>query len=90
MSPGVAGATAQPAPARTPPAPAAAPKPQPAAPKPAAPRASSLGDYVVQRGDTLSSIAGRQHIAGGYRALLAKNAGLTNPNRIFPGQHLKL
>jgi resuscitation-promoting factor RpfA len=65
------------------------PKPQPAA-APAGPRPAAVGDYVVQRGDTLSSIAGRQHVAGGYRALLAKNTGLTNPNRIFPGQHLKI
>jgi resuscitation-promoting factor RpfA len=60
-------------------APAAAPKPAP-----------SGGAYVVQRGDTLSSIASRQHVAGGYQALLAKNPALANPNRIFPGQQLKV
>jgi resuscitation-promoting factor RpfA len=68
----------------------ATPKPQPAA-APAAPRAAAvLGAYVIQHGDTLSSIATRQHVAGGYRALLTKNPALTNPNRIFPGQHLVL
>ena len=68
----------------------AAPKPAPAAaPKPAAAPAAA-GDYLVQRGDTLSSIASRQHVTGGYRALLAKNPALKNPNRIFPGQHLKV
>ena len=69
----------------------------PAAPKPAPPPLPSPpprplrgGDYVIQRGDTLSSIACRQHVAGGYRALLAKNPAMKNPNRIFPGQHLKV
>ena len=82
-----AGATGQPVTVRNAPAPqpAAAPKPAPAAPKPAA-----VGDYVVQRGDSLSSVAARQHVAGGYRALLAKNPALKDPNRIFPGQHLKV
>jgi LysM repeat protein len=82
-----AGATGQPVTLRA--AAPAAPKPRAVAPKPAA-VAPALGDYVVQRGDTLSSIASRQHVAGGYRALLAKNAALANPNRIFPGQHLKV
>jgi pyruvate/2-oxoglutarate dehydrogenase complex dihydrolipoamide acyltransferase (E2) component len=69
----------------------AAPKPAPAAaPKPAAAPAAAVGDYLVQRGDTLSSIASRQHVTGGYKALLAKNPALKNPNRIFPGQHLKI
>lgn len=62
--------------------PAAIPQP---APKPAA-----GGDYLIQRGDTLSAIAARLHVTGGYRALLAKNPGLANPNRIFPGRHLVL
>ena len=67
------------------------PKP-PVAPKPAARVQLPLkvGDYLIQRGDTLSSIAAREHVAGGYQALLAKNPGLKNPNRIFPGRHLTL
>lgn len=81
-----AGATGQPVTLRN-----AAPKPAPAAaPKPAAAPAASAGNYVVLRGDTLSSIANRQHVAGGYKALLAKNPALSNPNRIFPGQHLAI
>jgi resuscitation-promoting factor RpfA len=82
-----AGATGQPVTLRN--TAPAAPKAAPAAPKPAAAPATG-GDYVVQRGDTLSSIATRQHVAGGYRALLAKNPAMKNPNRIFPGQHLKV
>jgi len=83
-----AGATGQPVTVRN--SAPAAPKPAAApAPKPAAAPAAA-GDYLVQRGDTLSSIASRQHVTGGYRALLAKNPALKNPNRIFPGQHLKV
>jgi LysM repeat protein len=82
-----AGATSQPVTLRN--AAPAAPKAAPAAPKPAAAPATG-GDYVIQRGDTLSSIATRQHVTGGYRALLAKNPAMKNPNRIFPGQHLKV
>jgi resuscitation-promoting factor RpfA len=75
--------------------PAATPKSRPAAPKPAvappvAPGGITVGGYVIQRGDTLSSIAARLHVGGGYQALLTKNPALTNPNRIFPGQHLTL
>jgi len=80
-----AGATGQPVTLRA--AAPAAPKMRVAAPKPAA---AAPGDYVVQRGDSLSSVAARQHVAGGYRALLAKNPALKDPNRIFPGQHLKV
>jgi hypothetical protein len=82
-----AGATGQPVTLRN--TAPAAPKTAPAAPKPAAAPATGA-DYVVQRGDTLSSIATRQHVTGGYRALLAKNPAMKNPNRIFPGQHLKV
>jgi len=70
------------------------PKPLPAAaPKPAVAQAQgvvTIGGYVIQRGDSLSSIATRLHVTGGYRALLTKNPALKNPNRIFPGQHLVL
>jgi resuscitation-promoting factor RpfA len=76
-----AGATGQPATVRaSAPAPAAAP---------AAPAAPTAGDYVVKRGDTLATIAQRNHVAGGWQALAAKNH-LSNPNRIAPGEHLAL
>jgi resuscitation-promoting factor RpfA len=76
-----AGATGQPATVR-----AAAPAPAAA---PAAPAAPTAGGYVVKRGDTLATIAQRNHVAGGWQALAAKNH-LTNPNRISTGQHLTL
>jgi LysM repeat protein len=76
-----AGATGQPATVRaSAPAPAAAP---------AAPAAPAAGDYVVKRGDTLALIAQRNHVAGGWQAIAANNH-LANPNRIAPGQHLKV
>ena len=83
-----------PKPAAAPANPAQAPRPAtvaaPANPGPAAqaPRPATVGEYVVQRGDTLSAIAARQHIAGGWRALAAKNPGLANPNVIHAGLHL--
>ncbi|MBV9920697.1 MAG: LysM peptidoglycan-binding domain-containing protein [Pseudonocardia sp.] len=58
-----------------------------ATPRPQAPPVVG-GGYLIQRGDTLSSIAARRHVAGGYTALLAKNPALKNPNRIFPGQRI--
>jgi resuscitation-promoting factor RpfA len=52
----------------------------------------SKGTYVVHRGDTLSKIAARKHVRGGWRALFSKNKSRLhgNPNRIFVGQHLVL
>jgi resuscitation-promoting factor RpfA len=93
-----AGATGQPVTQRSVPAVrlAAPAKPTPAAapakPAPVAqtPRPATVGEYVVQRGDTLSAIATRQHIAGGWRALAAKNPGLANPNVIHTGLLLKV
>ena len=70
-------------------APPATPKPQPAAAR-SPPLPPVVGGYLIQRGDTLSKTATRRHVAGGYKALLAKNPALKNPNRIFPGQHLKV
>ena len=63
--------------------------------KPAAPaipvqRAASGGEYVVLGGDTLSAIATRQHVAGGWQAIVAENPGMGNPNMIHVGQHLKV
>ncbi len=66
----------------------------PAKPAPVAqaPRAltATVDEYVVLRGDTLSGIASGQHVAGGWQAILAKNPGLKNPDRISVGQHLSL
>ena len=51
--------------------------------------AATSGGYVVQNGDTLSTIAAAQGVAGGWEALVQKNPGLAgNPNMIFPGQRL--
>ena len=53
--------------------------------------ASSHGHYVVRSGDTLSKIAARYHVSGGWHTLYALNRGLVhNPNLIFPGQRLAL
>lgn len=51
---------------------------------------SSTGQYVVQAGDTLSLIAQRHNIPGGWKALHGKNPGILDPNRIFVGQVLNL
>lgn len=67
-----------------------------AQPKPKASASSSAGgstggDYTVRSGDTLSSIATEQRVAGGWAALREANPSLaTNPNMIFPGQRLSL
>jgi hypothetical protein len=68
----------------------------PAAPAPAqavalrAPVATD-GAYVVKSGDTLSSIAAANNVAGGWQALVQKNPALAgNPDAIFPGQRLTL
>jgi len=52
----------------------------------------SKGTYTVRSGDTLSKIAARKHVRGGWRALYSKNASRLhgNPNRIFIGQRLVL
>ena len=47
---------------------------------------------TVRPGDTLSSIAAKNHVAGGWTALYHKNRGVvgSNPNVIHPGQRLKI
>jgi nucleoid-associated protein YgaU len=56
-----------------------------------APR-SGRGTYVVQPGDSLSKIAGRHRVPGGWQALYALNrSGVgKDPNLLFPGQRLRL
>jgi len=48
--------------------------------------------YVVKRGDTLSVIAGKHAVKGGWRALYRLNKAVigANPNLILPGQRLAL
>ncbi|GAA2695235.1 MULTISPECIES: transglycosylase family protein [Actinosynnema] len=49
------------------------------------------GDYTIQPGETLSSIADAHGIAGGWRALVEKNPEfLTNPDLIYPGHRITL
>jgi hypothetical protein len=53
--------------------------------------APTSGDYVVKRGDTLSTIAQNNGVAGGWQELVAKNPGLAgNPNRLSVGQTITL
>lgn len=55
----------------------------------AAPQSAANGDYTVASGDTLSSIAQKANVAGGWNALWEKNKSVVaNPNLIFPGQKL--
>ncbi len=47
--------------------------------------------YVVRSGDTLSTIATRNHITGGWHTLYQLNdSTISNPNLIFPGQRIAL
>jgi resuscitation-promoting factor RpfA len=58
-----------------------------AAPTP--PAAPAAGGYTVKAGDTVSSIATAQNVAGGWTALSTLN-GLPNADLIHPGQVLRL
>ncbi|HEX3786935.1 MAG TPA: transglycosylase family protein [Pseudonocardiaceae bacterium] len=53
------------------------------------PQSAPNGDYTVGTGDTLSSIAQKLDVAGGWHGLWDKNQSVvSNPNLIFPGQAL--
>ena len=94
-----------PAPAKAP-AKAAAPKaaapkavaPKAAAPKAAAPAARHVAEvplsgesYTIQSGDTLSKVAEKLNIAGGWQLLADANAAtISDPDVVFPGQVLQL
>ncbi|WP_309125990.1 transglycosylase family protein [Kocuria sp.] len=74
------------------PAPVAAPVVQYVAPAATvAPAAVSGSSYTVTAGDTLSVIAGKLGVEGGWEALAAANGGtIADPNLIFPGQVLNI
>lgn len=65
---------------------APSPAPQPAPAKPAAP-VPTTKTYTVKSGDTLSGIAAKY---GTTYQQLAQINGIANPNKIYPGQVLKL
>jgi nucleoid-associated protein YgaU len=65
----------------------AGPQAAPSAPQPTTP---ASGRYTVQEGDTLSKIAYAQGIAGGWGALAHANPAITDPDLIYPGQHINL
>ena len=66
----------------------AAPK---AAPRHVAPVSLSGRTYTIRSGETLSKIAEKLNVAGGWRSLAdANTATISNPHRIFPGQVLQL
>lgn len=74
------------------PAPAAAPVVEYVAPAAVAAPAPVAGEsYTVVPGDTLSIIAEKLGVHGGWEALAAANAGsIADPNLIFPGQVLNI
>lgn len=48
-------------------------------------------DYVVQPGDTLSSIASDQGVSGGWQEIFNRNTGtISHPDVIYPDQKLQL
>ncbi len=84
-------APAVPAAVEAPAAPAAAPAVEaPAAAPVAAPKAAA-GTYTVVPGDSLSLIAAKLGVAGGYQAIAAANTDIIyNVDLIFPGQVLTI
>lgn len=90
-APAAPAAQAAPAAAEAPAAPAAAPAVEaPAAPVAVAPKAAA-GTYTVVPGDSLSLIAAKLGVAGGYQAIAAANTDIIyNVDLIFPGQVLTI
>ncbi|HSF26183.1 MAG TPA: transglycosylase family protein [Actinomycetes bacterium] len=72
---------------------ASTPAPAKASPPARTPAPSTTqGTYTVRTGDTLSRIAARAHVSGGWRALWQANRDTigTNPNFLRVGTHLRL
>ncbi|BCT75310.1 transglycosylase [Sinomonas cyclohexanicum] len=84
-------AQAAPAPAKQAPAPVQQAPVQQAPARHAAPVQVSGSTYTIVSGDTLSQIAQKLGVKGGWQALADANANtISNPNLIFPGQVLHL
>jgi resuscitation-promoting factor RpfA len=87
----IGGAPDSPAPANPAPQRPVAPPDGPSVPTTlsAAPSVSTGNTYLVQPGDTLSAIADRLNVVGGWPRLAELNKpALTNPNLIYPGETL--
>ncbi|WP_346927253.1 transglycosylase family protein [uncultured Arthrobacter sp.] len=70
---------------------AVAPKAAAKAPRHKAAVALSGQSYTIQSGDTLSKVAEKLNIAGGWQLLADANAAtISNPDLVFPGQVLQL
>ena len=85
-------AQAAPAAVEAPAAPAAAPAVEaPVAAAPVAAPKAAAGTYTVVPGDSLSLIAAKLGVAGGYQAIAAANTDIIyNVDLIFPGQVLTI
>ena len=90
-APAAPGAPAAPA-VEAPAAPAAAPAAEaPVAAAPVAAPKAAAGTYTVVPGDSLSLIASKLGVAGGYQAIAAANTDIIyNVDLIFPGQVLNI
>ena len=61
------------------------------APRHVAAVALSGQTYTIQSGDSLSKVAEKLNIAGGWQLLADANAAtISNPDLVFPGQVLQL
>ncbi len=70
---------------------AVAPKAAAAAPRHVAAVALSGQSYTIQSGDSLSKVAEKLNIAGGWQLLADANAAtISDPDLVFPGQVLQL
>jgi nucleoid-associated protein YgaU len=69
----------------------AAPKAAVPAPRHVAPVSVTGQTYTIRGGETLSTIAEKLNIAGGWHSLAdANTATISNPHLVFPGQVLQL
>ena len=90
-APAAPAAQAAPAAVEAPVAAAPAAPVAPAAPAVEAPAAPAAGTYTVVPGDSLSLIAAKLGVAGGYQAIAAANTDIIyNVDLIFPGQVLTI
>ena len=91
-APAAPAAQAAPAAVEAPAAPAAAPAVEaPVAAAPVAAPKAAAGTYTVVPGDSLSLIASKLGVAGGYQAIAAANTDIIyNVDLIFPGQVLNI